>query len=350
MRTEVKRAVLHLSKWLGLFYVARALTRRDLRILCYHNTTADSEHRHLPKLFIRASTLEKRLRYLRQHDFPVISLNEAVSGLQAGTLPERATVITIDDGWYGTYRHAWPLLRLFNLPATVYVTSYYVAVQKPVFDVAIRYMFSLTRRLRVDLTGLGLPGIAIADLANAAERNGVIDEIVQWGNNESDESTRDELARQLGDRLGVDYQTIVTTRTISLMTTGELRAMADAGIDVQSHTHRHDFPTDGVTAARELDANRAAVEPVVGKRLEHFCYPSGIWSEQHWSYLRAAGFKSATTCDPGFNDRQTPLLALKRFLDGENIAQVEFEAEVSGYTEILRRARRLLRAKLGGPN
>jgi hypothetical protein len=52
---------------------------------------------------------------------------------------------------------------------------------------------------------------------------------------------------------------------------------------------------------------------------------------------------SATTCEPGLNFRHTPRLALHRFLDGEDIDQIQFEAEMSGLNELLRRARAALK-------
>lgn len=38
-------------------------------------------------------------------------------------------------------------------------------------------------------------------------------------------------------------------------------------------------------------------------------------------------------------------MELRRFLDGENISQVEFEAELSGFMELARKARGVLRRK-----
>jgi hypothetical protein len=43
------------------------------------------------------------------------------------------------------------------------------------------------------------------------------------------------------------------------------------------------------------------------------------------------------------NGAETPRLALRRFLDGEDVAQIEFEAEISGFAELARQARSRLR-------
>src|SRR5262249_20386051 len=130
---------------------------------------------------------------------------------------------------------------------------------------------------------------------------------------------------------------------LSLMNGGEIEDLARAGVDIQLHTHRHRFPLETAKAAQEIADNRAVLEGLVGKPLRHFCYPSGIWSEQQWPVLAANGIETATTCDPGLNYRSTPRLGLKRFCDAENISQIEFEAEVFGYTELLR----WVRARLG---
>ena len=46
---------------------------------------------------------------------------------------------------------------------------------------------------------------------------------------------------------------------------------------------------------------------------------------------------SATTCNADLNYPDKPSLELKRFLDGENISDIEFEAELSGFNELLRK-------------
>ncbi len=143
--------------------------------------------------------------------------------------------------------------------------------------------------------------------------------------------------RALAERLDVDYDRVVRERVFNLVTLEEIQEMAAAGVQV--HTHHHQFPNDEAVARRQLADNRALLEPLTGRRLEHFCYPSGYWSARHWPWLSSAGFKTATTCEPGFNYPETPPLALRRFLDGEHISDLEFEAEMCGYKEILRRGR-----------
>jgi peptidoglycan/xylan/chitin deacetylase (PgdA/CDA1 family) len=346
----VREVFLRVSKTLGLFRLARRLTPGGLRILCYHSVALENEHAFLPKMFVSPRTFERRLTFLMDQAFPVLPLDEAVKRLRQGTLPAGATTITFDDALYGTYRIAWPLLRRSAVPATVYVTTYYVTKRAPVFGLLVEYLFWKTTKPSLDLEGLGLPSAGTMVLSDAAAKARVAEAIVEHGETRCTEEQRSTLARALAERLGIDYDAVARTRLFNLMTPEEIRELAAGGLDVQAHTHRHQFPEDEVVVLREFADNRAVLEPLTGKRLEHFCYPSGFWSERHWPWLTAAGFKTATTCEPGFNYRETPRLALKRFLDGEHISDLEFEAEMCGYKELFRLGRVLLWRTFGRPS
>jgi peptidoglycan/xylan/chitin deacetylase (PgdA/CDA1 family) len=333
---------LRASKTLGLFRLARRITPRGLRILCYHSVALENEHTFLPKMFVSPRTFERRLTFLADHGFPVLPLDQAVGRLRQGTLPPGATTITFDDALYGTYRRAWPLLQRFSVPATVYVTTYYVAKRAPVFGLIVEYMFWKTGKSSIDLAGLGLPAAGLIRLTDPAAKARALADIVEHGETRCTEDERSALARALAERLEVDYDRVARDRLFNLVTAEEIQELVAAGVDVQAHTHRHQFPENEAIVVRELADNRALLEPLTGRRLEHFCYPSGFWSERHWPWLSSAGFKTATTCEPGFNYPETPPLALRRFLDGEHISDLEFEAEMCGYKELLRRARAAL--------
>lgn len=82
---------------------------------------------------------------------------------------------------------------------------------------------------------------------------------------------------------------------------------------------------------REIEENRVILEPLVGRRLEHFCYPSGVWERGQLDTLRRLGVRSATTCDALINKPGESLLTLKRFCDFEGFAWIEFESVLSGF-------------------
>src|SRR5918993_2735265 len=147
----MNRAFLSASRSTGLFTLCRALTRRGLRILCYHGFGAGDEVQFLPGLFITPATFRRRLETLRDGGYPVLTLSAALRGLDVGDLPDYATVITVDDVFPSFQRDALPLLREFEMPVTAYVTTYYSVKRHPVFRLAIQYMFWKTAHSSVAL-------------------------------------------------------------------------------------------------------------------------------------------------------------------------------------------------------
>jgi hypothetical protein len=234
------------------------------------------------------------------------------------------------------------MLSAFSFPATLYVTTYHAAKNTPVFQLVVQYILWKTTKDALDLGDLGV-GPARKIRLTDPEKESAADEIIRHGETQCDEQGRVLLATRLGKILGVDFEGIRLSRILNLVTPEEIRSLAKQGMDIQLHTHRHRLTFDQRQVSREIADNRAILEPLVGASLRHFCYPSGEWSHDLFPWLEALGIKSAVTCDPGLNYGHTPAFGLKRFLDGEHVSQIEFEAELSGFNELMRRTRSHLR-------
>lgn len=341
MRKGLILAAFWLSKMLGLFDLARRLTRSHLRVLCYHGFALDDEVRFRESLFISSARLEQRMRYLRRAGFRVLPLDEAHRRVRAGTLPADAVAITIDDGFHSTHAVAKDILARHRFPATLYLTSYYFQKGTPIFQLAVDYICWKSPRDRVDLSGLGIEPLedACSIPFNAEIRREVSAIVHAHGSRLPGEAARVDLSRRLARQLGVDYDAIAQSRILSLVSPQELRELQASGMRIGLHTHRHRLPENPAEALRELEDNRAAVEPVIGRRMTDFCYPSGAWSARHRPALLRAGVETATTCESGLVDRHCDPYLLPRILDDSRVSMIEFEAELSGFCEMLRSLR-----------
>jgi hypothetical protein len=203
----------------------------------------------------------------------------------------------------------------------------------------VAYLLWKTDRTVLDLNGLA-PGLeGRRSLAPGTSRDSVADFIVDYGNKHLNSAERLELTRRLATQLGHNYDTILEKRLFHLVTPDELRRLATEGVDVQLHTHRHDFDiTDRREAEREIRENRESLAPLISQPLVHFCYPSGIFHPRVWPWLEDMGLRSATTTEAGFCRVNTPRYALPRIVDGEILPDIEFEAEMAGVLELYRRA------------
>ncbi len=332
---NARELLLELARVGGLGMAARARYRGQLQILCYHAFSFTDEHEFRPKLFMRPQRFAARLQWLGDRGYTFLPLEEAVARMRSGRLGARELALTIDDGFYSVYSSAAPILESYRIPATIYVTSYYVERQNPVFRVALQYMAWKSPLPQVDVSGLAGGRSSTLALRGANATRAIVD-FFEDVERTTSEAERVAVAREFGRRCRVDYQRLVESRAFTLMNRRELGDLVARGFDIQLHTHRHTLPEDATTVAREINDNRAVLEPIAGKALKHFCYPSGLWSQRHWPLLQALGVDTATTCDLGFNSPRTPPLALRRLLDGDDFSDAEFRAELLGVKQLAR--------------
>jgi peptidoglycan/xylan/chitin deacetylase (PgdA/CDA1 family) len=83
-----------------------------------------------------------------------------------------------------------------------------------------------------------------------------------------------------------------------MMTADEVRAMADAGVEVGAHSVTHpDMSTLGYDEClREMVESREALERMCGRPIRTFAYPFCTYGEAARRAARAAGFEAAVTC------------------------------------------------------
>lgn len=335
---KVKLSFFFLCKLFGLFSVARWLTRRELKILCYHGFAVADECSFRPKLFIKAAEFEQRLATIKRFGMRVGTLDQSVDQLYRGELPDHTVVITVDDGFHSTHHLAAPLLHKYGFPATVYVTTYYVEHPVPVFRLIVQYMFYRSTASQLTLKNVGWAPDGVVDLSKPAEAERVMSECIEHGERNCTEQERRAICETLGDLLNLSFRDISESKMFHLMTPEQLRGLGADGVSIGLHTHRHGFSTDDQDqAVREIGDNRAALKRCGVDAIEHFCYPSGVFEPRQGEWLEAMGVKSSTTCLPGLNTPATPRHAMRRFLDGDNIHPLEFEAALSGFSDVLRR-------------
>jgi peptidoglycan/xylan/chitin deacetylase (PgdA/CDA1 family) len=342
-----KLALAQLAKYSGTFQAASRANKGLLTILAYHAFSVVDGYQFRPRLFMRPEDFASRLDFLRKEGFRVLPLDEAIGLLQNGSLRRKDVAITIDDGFHTAAKIAIPLLRRYGYPATIYVTTYYVQRNHPIFRIVLQYCFWRSVGQSLRLEGL-VPGLENEVIVGSPEAEQALWTIIGYGESCGSEDIRVHIAREIGRRLEVSYDELVRSRRFTLMSGEEIAEAAAGGIDIQLHTHRHRLPSDQGLLAREIAENRSVLEPLVGRRLRHLCYPSNIWSRSQWPELAAAGIETATTCDPGMNHPGVELLGLRRFLDGSNFHQILFEAELFGVGDTWRALSRMSRKEKAG--
>lgn len=98
---------------------------RTIPILCYHQFTRSGAPQH--RLELRARDFEAQLRFMRDAGYEFLSFAELAEIMRLERpMPEKAVVLTIDDGYESVYDVAWPLLRKYGARATLFVYTDFV--------------------------------------------------------------------------------------------------------------------------------------------------------------------------------------------------------------------------------
>lgn len=347
----MKLCVLHLLKLFGFFKLSKFFFRKKLLILAYHGVEIYNESSFAPYVFIKHDTLEQRMDFIRRESFNVLPLDDALQKKDFGDLPSNSIVITVDDGWYSTVL-ADIIFSKFSCPYTVYITTLNVVNNQAVLNVLLQYIIWASCNNTINLDPLEMPEISGSyPLSNKAEKKELQTKLLDCLKKISAINKKMEFVKTISKLLNVDYEKIHKTRCFGLLTFSEVGGLSDKGVDFQLHTHRHEIPfNDMLKLENDLNDNRKSLKPYVKSKLNHFCYPSGRYSSNCKPVLQKMGIISATTCDTGFVEKTTDNYYLPRFLDGEEVSQITFEAELCGVLEFFRKIRKLFIESPRGDN
>jgi peptidoglycan/xylan/chitin deacetylase (PgdA/CDA1 family) len=327
LKTAGVLTLVHDSRW----------RRQRLLILAYHGISVSDEHLWNSSQYMPTDVLRSRFELLKKSKCAVLPLDEAVKRLYANDLPERAVVITFDDGTSDFYHRAYRVIREFGFPVTLYLTTFYTEYNRPVFDLMLSYLLWKGGNEVLDLRAITGEDSRI-DLRDRASQEKALAEITALVRaRKLSAEEKDALLTSLAAQLRVDYDALIDQRIMHNLTPEEVRELSAGGIDVQLHTHRHRTPMDRQLFLREIEDNRQSIQEMTGKHAEHFCYPSGVYDLAFLPWLKESGVISATTCETGFASRSSNPLLLPRVLDNPQLSSIEFESWLTGVSAALPR-------------
>ncbi len=101
---------------------SKTASQSAVTVFCYHQFGIAGMKD--PTYSISAENFEHQMELIRQKGITVIPLSQYMDALNGkATLPEKAAVITIDDGYQNVYTIAYPILKKYGYPFTVFAYS-----------------------------------------------------------------------------------------------------------------------------------------------------------------------------------------------------------------------------------
>ncbi len=231
MLRDAKLMLLRMARGAGVakLVMNSSWRRNRLLILSYHGTSIDDEHEWNSKLYLAPAALRSRMEMIRTAGCNVLPLDDALKQLYRGVLPARSVVITFDDGNYDFYSQAFPVVKSFGFPVTVYLTTYYAAYQRPVYDVMIRYLAWKSRGGTLRWPEVLGSDVAV-DVSYEPDRQHVLKRLGAYpAEHRLSGAEKDALLCRFAELLGVDYDSILRRRLLHIMSLDEARELAAAG-------------------------------------------------------------------------------------------------------------------------
>jgi peptidoglycan/xylan/chitin deacetylase (PgdA/CDA1 family) len=95
-------------------------------------------------------------------------------------------------------------------------------------------------------------------------------------------------------------------------------------------THPNLLTVDDERARREITGSKLELEARLGRPVEAFCYPAGLYGARDRELVAEAGFRVAVSCEPGVNFPGTDRLALRRIQIDSRDRLIDFRAKLGG--------------------
>lgn len=308
---------------LGLYTLARIVTRNQPRILMYHRFSELPKPGHVSR-----EVFESQVRHIAHHYNPV-SMTDLVKGLRGETpLKPNSIAITVDDGYYDFYTIAYPILKKYQVPATVFVTTKFVDGGFWLWPDKISYALNSLSEIREEIQ-LGSQRLSPGVLTPSYKQQvwqAIVGYLLTRPESDKQEWINNFAAKQA---LTIPDAPIDNYRAV---TWDQLREMEEKGIEVGGHTVTH--PSLGRVGSEQLKAEvvgcKKALDQQLALRERQFCYPNGQlqdFSEEAKTVVSESGFRSAVVA---FHDskRLADIYELRRYSSSED--QFQFMKSVAG--------------------
>ena len=317
--------------------------------MCYHGISLNDEWEWSPELFVTPQVFRKRMELLKAGAFRVLPLGEAIERLYRSDLPPRSVVITFDDGFHNFAEAAFPVLKEYGFPATVYLTTYYSQRNLPVFPLLCAYLLWRGRHDVLEPNPrLGLR--QAGDLRTAEGRAAALQAMFAYAAAQRlSTEGKDDLVQRLARHVRVDYGQVCGRRRFHLLSGDQVHNLSKNGVDFQLHTHRHGTPAEKSLYVKEIRENRHWIQERTHHKAVHFCYPGEHYQPRFVDWLREEGVRSAATCTAGMGSVRTNPFLLPRFLDHSVVSSHEFECWITGIGSLLHACRTALPGRGGIP-
>ena len=315
LRNTVIRAGLEALYFSGAHFLLRPIFAGVGVIFMLHHVRPrrDDEFQPNHHLEVEPEFLRAVLAHLCALDVDVVTIDEAHQRLSGRNFARRFACFTLDDGYRDNRDFALPVMREFDAPLTVYVTSDFAEGSGRLWWIGLEKVIAKASSIEVPIGGVATR----LDTSTPAAKQATFDRMHEWLRSLPGEHDLQREVSALCARHGIEETAIARDLCMSW---DELKAFADdplVTIGAHTITHCNLARQSEASASFELAVSRARIEAALQRPVLHLAYPYGdriAAGQREFKLAQAAGFKTAVTTRPGmiFPESADHLMALQR--------------------------------------
>lgn len=310
---SIKSILRKIVAW-GYYYsgLYKVLNKGKIHILMYHRILKDDDEAILsmqPGMYVTESSFKNQMIFLARY-YQLISLTELLELWKNGEYSKHARycVVTFDDGWLDNYLNAYPILKKYDIPATIFLTTSFIGTDRWFWPEKLSYLLLNKYQDILDLSD-GLEDIrddvisTIFTIINDKRSYVIreqIDFVIEGLKKYSDQSIDNALGRLY------ELMDLLIPKERAVLNWNEIKEMSNNGISFGSHTCNHKILT-GIPLSEAREELERSVDLLKEKELNFvpvFCYPNGNYNQEIQNTVRNCGYEAAVTTRFGFEGKK----------------------------------------------
>jgi len=306
-------SLMNRSKLTDLYSLLKSNVESFAAILVYHRVGIFQDKWSISTIAVLE--FEKQMKYLKK-TYNILDLEELVSLIkEKKAIPKKTVVITFDDGYLDNYTFAFPILKKYKIPATIFLTTGYVGSNKIFWWDKLGYIIFNTKIEKINLKDFG-------EIYPKSIRQSIqsFESFIEKFKNIPEEKRKD-LIEELLNSTNVTIPKQIVKDTI--LSWDQVKEMAENGIKFGAHTVNHPILTQisMKNAENEIVNSKKDIEKHINEPVRTFCYPNGLstdFNNEIKNLLEENDFSCALTLIPKMVTLNSDLFELGRIPPGED--------------------------------
>jgi peptidoglycan/xylan/chitin deacetylase (PgdA/CDA1 family) len=308
------------SCFLSLGIISAKIRHRstDGLILMYHRIIPRHEVGDALQagMYVAPETFKIHVRFLLKH-FRIVSLPELSDALRnrpGHSNYKPLCALTFDDGWCDFSKYAFPVLRRYSVPATVFLPTDFIGTDARFWTDRLGYL--LYKRNKSDVRNEVDGSLSYPLVKQLTCLKGSLESKMEQAVEMLKACRTDEIESILSE-LSKKWHLHQNPPGRAFLSWDEVREMRRSGlVSYGSHTATHRILTTltDKEIKQELinSKERLITEKAVDVGCIPFCYPNGNYTSYIIKIVRESGYSLAVTTENGWNGKGTDTFCLRR--------------------------------------